>query len=134
MLLKEQVRSSTLQKFFKWLKQNDIDFETSGNRDSIYYHCIFDNGTEDPILLKIRFSNHKAGYRGYTVDIDTFEDDIRTFDDIVKALESYGIVVERGKYLGTRYADTIDMEKGSDTYAQSKKYDIPIKRGKASWQ
>ena len=96
----------------------------------MYYNCSFDNGTDNPIELKIRFSDHPSGYYGYSVDIDTFESNIKSFEDILSALREHGLVIKGTKYMGTTYMKRIDLENGSETYAQTVKYDIPVKRGK----
>jgi hypothetical protein len=119
------------QKFVKWLRDNDIDFETdhSFSQKSIYYTCLFDNGTEDPVELKIRFSDHPPGYYGYSVDIDTFTEKLTSFDSIISALKRFGIVVENGKYMGTSFAMRWDPNAG--VYGgEYVKHSIPVKRGK----
>jgi hypothetical protein len=121
-------------KFVKWLRDNDIEFDQdrSFSQKSIYYTCTFDNGTENPVELKIRFSDHPPGYYGYSVDIDTFTEKLTSFDSIISALERFGIVVEKGKYMGTNVAER--WEQNASVYgAGYVKYEIPVQRGKPSY-
>lgn len=133
-ILNEQVNSQTRQKFVKWLKDNDVEFEVDKSRSSTYYQCYFDTGTDDFVDIKLRFSDHPAGYYGYSVDIDTFESNIKSFEDIMSALRDRGLVITGGKYLGAQYIKPYDLEKGSETYGQRVKRSIPVQRGgKENW-
>lgn len=135
-ILNEQVNSRIRQKFVKWLNDNDIEFETDRSRSgsSTYYLCYFDTGTDDFVDIKLRFSDHPAGYYRSSVDIDTFESNIKSFEDIMSALRDHGLVITGGKYMGSQYVKSYDLEKGSETYAQQVKRSIPVQRGgKENW-
>lgn len=119
LLLSEAATNSVRLAFSKWLKLNNIEHKiVSGGKgkDSYYYEVTFDNGTDFPEVLKIRFSNHSAGFR--PVDLDTFKDDINTIDDIFKKLNiEFGLVIKNKKYLGQEWQNDFDLT----THTYSKK-------------
>lgn len=125
-ILNEVISKKVHLEFLKWLKDNNLEYEKVAGgkgKDSQYYDIIFDNGTELPNELRIRFSNHPAGNNA--VDIDTYQDHLNTLEDIFVELErEFGLVIQNKKYLGQKWKREWDSETHS-----WKKNEMEIKRG-----
>lgn len=96
----EQSQRALQTKFVKWLKSQNIKYKKKvAGTGSEYLQIDFDNGTEWPEEVTIRFADHRS--INYPVDIDVFNLKITTIDEVFAALyKYYHIVVKSNKYLG----------------------------------
>lgn len=94
------------KQLINWLKSEHIRYETNQSKTtSSYYIKIFfdylENDQEFEEEVRIRFSNHPAGYNDRQVDIDLFSDKIYSLQDLFdKISKDFNLEIKNAKYYG----------------------------------